>query len=213
VLIGPDALAGDLSVPPHARALVVFAQGGSSRRSPRNRQVAQALQEQSLATLLFDLLSEHDAADPSKVFDIELLGQRLVATIDWLDRRPALASLPVALFGASTGAAAALVAAAMRPGRVYAVVSLGGRLDLAASALAGVKAPTLLIVGSADTEALKPNRLALKELRGQAELITIPRATHLFEEPAALQRVTDLASGWFITHLPSSPTAKGASRA
>ncbi|HEX5685121.1 MAG TPA: alpha/beta family hydrolase [Ideonella sp.] len=214
VLIGPDALEGDLTIPQQPRALVVFAHGsGSSRRSPRNRQVAQALQEQSLATLLFDLLSTDEADDPSKVFDIESLGQRLVATIDWIDRRPALAALPLALFGASTGAAAALVAAAARPRRVYAVVSRGGRPDLAGSALAGVKAPTLLIVGGADTEVLKLNRLALKELRARAELSTIPRATHLFEEYGALQRVTDLASQWFIAHLPPSPTAKGASHA
>lgn len=202
VLIGPLALEGDLTLPAQPRALVVFAHGsGSTRRSPRNRLVAQALQERSLGTLLFDLLTRDEADDRAKVFDIELLGQRLIDTLDWLDRRPALASLPVGLFGASTGAAAALVAAAARPRRVFAVVSRGGRPDLAAQALPKVKAPTLLIVGGEDTEVLELNRQAMERLRAPAELAVVPGATHLFEEPGALQSVAAKAGQWFTTHL------------
>lgn len=202
VLIGPLALEGDLTLPAQPRALVVFAHGsGSTRRSPRNRLVAQALQERSLGTLLFDLLTRDEADDRAKVFDIELLGQRLIDTLDWLDRRPALASLPVGLFGASTGAAAALVAAAARPRRVFAVVSRGGRPDLAAQALPKVKAPTLLIVGGEDTEVLELNRQAMERLRAPAELAVVPGATHLFEEPGALQSVAAEAGQWFTTHL------------
>jgi putative phosphoribosyl transferase len=213
VLVGPGALEGDLALPPQARGLVVFAHGsGSTRRSPRNREVAQALQELSLGTLLFDLLTPDEAAERSLVFDIDLLGQRLVQTIEWIKRRPALASLPLGLFGASTGAAAALVAAAERPDRVAAVVSRGGRPDLAAGALRKVKAPTLLIVGGGDTEVLELNRAALKSMHETASLKLVPRATHLFEEPGALQRVTDLAAEWFTGHLLSEP-AKGARHA
>lgn len=202
VLIGPLALEGDLTLPAQPRALVVFAHGsGSTRRSPRNRLVAQALQERSLGTLLFDLLTRDEADDRAKVFDIELLGQRLIDTLDWLDRRPALASLPVGLFGASTGAAAALVAAAARPRRVFAVVSRGGRPDLAAQALPKVKAPTLLIVGGEDTEVLELNRQAMERLRAPAELAVVPGATHLFEEPGALQSVAAEAGQWFTTQL------------
>ena len=159
VLIGPQALEGELVLPPRAQAIIVFAHGsGSGRRSPRNLQVAHALNEQRLGTLLFDLLRPEEALDRDNVFDIELLGRRVTDAIEWLDRRPSLAALPLGLFGASTGAAAALVAAAARPERVFAVVSRGGRPDLAGNALPRVSAPTLLIVGGADTEVLGLNR-------------------------------------------------------
>ncbi|WP_414652281.1 dienelactone hydrolase family protein [Ideonella sp.] len=205
VQIGPQALDGDLIVPPQARGLVVFAHGsGSSRRSPRNQQVARALNDEDLATLLFDLLLPAEAEDRRNVFDIELLGQRIVEAIDWLDRRPALANLPLGLFGASTGAAAALFGAAERPKRVKAVVSRGGRPDLAKDALRRVTAPTLLIVGGADAEVLALNREALTQLRKPSELAVVPGATHLFEESGALERVTQLAGRWFTTHLAAA---------
>jgi len=204
VLIGPHALEGDLTLPPHARALVVFAHGsGSTRRSPRNREVAQCLQERGLGTLLFDLLTPQEAQDRANVFDIELLGQRMVEALDWLDRRPTLALLPVGLFGASTGAAAALAAAAARPERVFAVVSRGGRPDLAAGALPRVKAATLLIVGGADPQVLALNKRALQKLPRGAELAIVPGATHLFEEPGALEQVAALAAQWFANRLPA----------
>jgi pimeloyl-ACP methyl ester carboxylesterase len=209
VLIGPQSLDGDLALPPHLRALIVFAHGsGSTRRSPRNLQVAHALHEQQMGTLLFDLLRPEEALDRNNVFDIELLGRRVTDAIEWLDRRPSLAALPLALFGASTGAAAALVAAAARPERVFAVVSRGGRPDLAGNALALVSAPTLLIVGGADTEVLALNRRALKQLRAHCELAVVPSATHLFEERGALEQVTQWAGNWFIAHLPD-PMKRG----
>lgn len=202
VRVGPHALEADLELPSQPRGLIVFAHGsGSTRRSPRNLQVARALQAQGLGTLLFDLLTPEEAADRRNVFDIALLGERVVETLDWVERRPALAPLPLGLFGASTGAAAALVAAAARPGRVHAVVSRGGRPDLAADALPGVQAPTLLIVGGADTEVLALNRQALQRLTRDAELAVVPRATHLFEESGALEKVTALAVAWFARHL------------
>ncbi len=210
VQIGPQALEGDLILPPQARGLVVFAHGsGSSRRSPRNQQVAHELNDLDLATLLFDLLLPHEAEDRRNVFDIELLGQRVVEVVDWLDRRPALAALPLGLFGASTGAAAALVAAAQRPRRVRAVVSRGGRPDLAKDALRRVAAPTLLIVGGADTEVLALNREALAQLRKPSELAVVPGATHLFEEAGALERVTQQAGRWFTTHLATARREAG----
>ena len=206
VLIGPQALEGDLVLPPRAQALIVFAHGsGSGRRSPRNLQVAHALNEQRLGTLLFDLLQPEEALDRDNVFDIELLGRRVTDAIEWLERRPSLAALPLGLFGASTGAAAALVAAAARPERVFAVVSRGGRPDLAGNALPRVGAPTLLIVGGADTEVLVLNRRALSQLTDQSELAVVPGATHLFEERGALERVMQLAGNWFIAHLPEHP--------
>ena len=208
VLIGPQALEGDLVLPPRAQAIIVFAHGsGSGRRSPRNLQVAHALNEQRLGTLLFDLLRPEEALDRDNVFDIELLGRRVTDAIEWLDRRPSLAALPLGLFGASTGAAAALVAAAARPERVFAVVSRGGRPDLAGNALPRVSAPTLLIVGGADTEVLVLNRRALSQLTDQSELAVVPGATHLFEERGALERVTELAGSWFIAHLPDNPSS------
>ena len=207
VLIGPQALKGELVLPPRAHALIVFAHGsGSSRRSPRNLQVAHALNEQRLGTLLFDLLRPEEALDRANVFDIELLGRRVTDVIEWLERRPSLAALPLGLFGASTGAstgaAAALVAAAARPQRVFAVVSRGGRPDLAGDTLPRVGAPTLLIVGGADTEVLALNQHTLSQLTDQSELAVVPGATHLFEERGALERVTQLAGNWFSAHLP-----------
>ena len=205
VLIGPQALEGDLILPPRARAIIVFAHGsGSGRRSPRNLQVAHALNEQPLGTLLFDLLRPEEALDRENVFDIELLGRRMTYAIEWLDRRPSLAALPLGLFGASTGAAAALVAAAARHERIFAVVSRGGRPDLASNALPRVGAPTRLIVGGADTEVLVLNRRALSQLTDQSKLAIVPGATHLFEERGALERVTQLAGSWFIAHLSNN---------
>ena len=203
VLVGPHALPGDLVLPEDAQALIVFVHGsGSSRYSPRNREVARRLQLQGLGTLAFDLLTPAEANERAKVFDIELLCNRVEQTFDWLDCRRALAALPVGLFGASTGAAAALSAAARRPERVFAIVSRGGRPDLAAALLPKVQAPTLLIVGGADTEVLKLNRKALKALSCEARLDVVPGATHLFEEAGALDKVTTLAADWFLQHRP-----------
>jgi putative phosphoribosyl transferase len=187
---------------------VVFAHGsGSTRSSPRNRFVAKVLQRQRLATLLFDLLGDDEAADRRHVFDIDLLSRRLIEVLDWLlDSGNAiradgdLGRRRVGLFGASTGAAAALQAAAKRPGRVSAVVSRGGRADLAAASLPHVQAPTLLIVGAADNEVLALNRNAMRELRCEKRLEIIPGATHLFEEPGALDAVAHLAGDWFVRH-------------
>lgn len=204
LLIGSLGLEGDLRMPENARALVVFAHGsGSSRRSPRNQQVAQALHDVGLGSLLFDLLLPQEATERAKVFDIGLLAHRVGESIDWLDHRPSLARLPLGLFGASTGAAAALVAAADRADRVRAVVSRGGRPDLAGAALSRVAAPTLLIVGGRDTEVLALNRQALQQMNTQSELSIVPGATHLFEEAGALEQVAELAARWFLLHLPS----------
>ncbi len=206
VLIPPRQLPGDLTVPAAARGLVVFAHGsGSSRQSPRNRAVAQALAEAGMATLLFDLLTEAEAEDRANVFDIELLAGRLVQTIDWARGEPRLAALPIGLFGASTGAAAALKAAALRPDAVAAVVSRGGRPDLAGEALAAVCAPTLLIVGGRDEPVLTWNRAAQRRLAGPSRLEVVPGATHLFEEPGAMAEVTRLAGLWFAERLGGSP--------
>jgi putative phosphoribosyl transferase len=202
VLIPPKQLPGDLTVPAAARGLVVFAHGsGSSRQSPRNRAVAQALAEAGMATLLFDLLTEAEAEDRANVFDIDLLAERLVQTIDWARTEPRLAALPMGLFGASTGAAAALKAAALRPDVVAAVVSRGGRPDLAGEALAEVTAPTLLIVGGRDEPVLTWNRAAQRRLAGPSRLEVVAGATHLFEEPGAMAEVTRLAGRWFAERL------------
>ncbi|MFF5253889.1 dienelactone hydrolase family protein [Streptomyces leeuwenhoekii] len=194
-------LAGDLAVPEPARAVVLFAHGsGSSRHSPRNRRVAEALCAAGLGTLLMDLLTEdeerRDVLTAEHRFDIPLLGHRLVAAIDWLESGPGTRGLPVALFGASTGAAAALVAAAERPGRVLTVVSRGGRPDLAGDALPAVRAPVLLIVGGRDEEVLRLNQEAARRLHAPHDLRIVPGATHLFEEPGALDRVADAARQW-----------------
>jgi putative phosphoribosyl transferase len=215
VRVGPRGLAGTLACPGGARGVVLFAHGsGSSRFSPRNRSVADALHRHRLATLLFDLLDDDEAQDRRRVFDIELLATRLREAIDWLasDDAPrlpgAIGRAGVGLFGASTGAAAALRAAAAQPDRVAAVVSRGGRADLAGDALTGVRAPTLLIVGGDDTEVLALNRAALAELRCEKRLEVIPGATHLFEEPGTLDAVARLAGAWFERHLgPATDTA------
>jgi putative phosphoribosyl transferase len=198
---GGHRLPGRLRIPAAARGVVLFAHGsGSSRLSPRNRQVAAALEDVDLATLLFDLLDDDEAADRRRVFDIPLLGRRLLAATERVATEPSAAGLPVGYFGASTGAAAALVAAAERPD-IRAVVSRGGRPDLAGSALARVHAATLLIVGGKDSEVLALNERALERLPGRKRLAVVPRATHLFEEPGAIEQVTELAVGWFTTHL------------
>ena len=195
-------LDGDLTLPDQARALVLFAHGsGSSRRSPRNRAVAEVLQAAGLATLLFDLLTpteeEIDLRTRALRFDIELLGRRLGAATDWADGQPELRSLPPAYFGASTGAAAALVAAAERPA-VRAIVTRGGRPDLAGERLPLVQAPTLLIVGGRDETVVDLNRQAAARLHAPAELEIVEGATHLFEEPGALEAVADLARDWIL---------------
>jgi dienelactone hydrolase len=199
-------LEGDLTVPADAHGIVVFAHGsGSGRFSPRNRAVANVLVQAGLATLLMDLLTPQEEAVDLRTrhlrFDVALLGRRVIATIDWLGADPAVGQLPVGCFGASTGAAAALIAAAERPQRVGAVVSRGGRPDLAGEALARVTAPTLLIVGGNDLDVLRLNQHALRMLAGEARLEIVPGATHLFEEPGALERVAVLARDWFLRHL------------
>jgi pimeloyl-ACP methyl ester carboxylesterase len=199
------SLPGSLSVPSGAAGIVLFAHGsGSSRLSPRNAQVAEALNEARLATLLFDLLSPGEARDRRNVFDVALLAERLAVATGWLETDPELCTLPLGYFGASTGAAAALWAAA-EEGGVAAVVSRGGRPDLAAPRLAGVRAPTLLIVGGRDEVVLELNRRALELLTCEAELRIVAGATHLFEEPGALEEVSTLAREWFASHLAGAP--------
>ncbi|WP_030543428.1 dienelactone hydrolase family protein [Streptomyces albus] len=200
---GEADLRGDLVSPEPTHGVVAFAHGsGSSRHSPRNQEVARVLQDAGLTTLLFDLLTEEegrlDAVTAELRFDIPLLGRRLVAAVDWLGRHPATAGLPVGLFGASTGAAAALIAAAERPERVRAVVSRGGRPDLAGPALPRVQAPVLLIVGGEDHEVLRMNRDAAERLGGSATVHVVPGATHLFEEPGTLEQAAAAAQGWFV---------------
>jgi dienelactone hydrolase len=197
---------GDVTVPAQQAPIVVFAHGtGSSRHSPRNRQVARRLEQGSLATVLVDLLTEQEEAVDLRSgrlrFDIDLLAGRLAATTRWLETQPDLAGLPVGYFGASTGAAAALVAAADAEQRVAAVVSRGGRPDLAGDGLDRVRAPTLLIVGGHDEVVLDLNRQAARRLRGVHRLEVVPGATHLFEEPGALEQVGELAAGWFVRWL------------
>jgi putative phosphoribosyl transferase len=199
-------LEGNLVIPQGARGIVLFAHGsGSSRHSPRNRRVAQTLNESGLATLLMDLLTmEEDEVDRytrEYRFDIELLATRLTGAIDWVGEQAQTQTLAVGCFGASTGAAAALIAAARRPEAVRAVVSRGGRPDLAGNALPEVRAPTLLIVGGADEPVITLNRQALAELRCEKTLEIVPGATHLFEEPGTLDEVSRLAAAWFQRHL------------
>lgn len=204
VRVGSWSLPGFLAVPENSRALVVFAHGsGSSRLSPRNRQVAEALNRAGMATLLFDLLSPAEEAvhNRAKVFDINLLAERLNNAVNWADENWAAHSKPIGLFGASTGAAAALVTAARMDGRIGAVVSRGGRPDLAGDALESVKAPTLLIVGGADLEVLDLNRYAQNRIPGTCRLEIVAGATHLFPEPGAMEIVIDLASAWFDRYL------------
>jgi len=200
--IPPLMLAGTLSVPKAAKGLVVFAHGsGSSRLSPRNNAVAEALNAAGFGTLLFDLLLPDEDDDRRNVFNVPMLGGRLVNAVAWIENDPALAKLPLGLFGASTGAAAALVAAARLGDKVGAVVSRGGRPDLAGAALSLVRAPTLLIVGGADDVVLELNEDALAKLKAPKALRIVPDATHLFEEPGALEAVTRNAAEWFSLHL------------
>jgi putative phosphoribosyl transferase len=203
-------LAGDLAVPPTARGVVLFAHGsGSGRHSPRNRQVAAALQEAGYATLLMDLLTEAeeevDARTRELRFDIGLLAGRLTDAADWLRRAEGTAGLPLATFGASTGAAAALVTAADRPDAVRAVISRGGRPDLAGDALHRVRAPTLLVVGGADAQVLQLNRSAAGRLHVEHEVVVVPGATHLFAEPGALEQVVGATVAWLRRRLPHPP--------
>jgi dienelactone hydrolase len=205
-------LEGTLDVPPSARGAVLFAHGsGSSRFSSRNRYVAHVLREAGLATLLLDLLSsaeeQVDLVTRHLRFDIPLLASRLVNAIDWLGTNDSTADLPVGLFGASTGGGAALVAAAARPKRVSAVVSRGGRPDLAGAALPDVQAPTLLLVGECDEVVIDLNEKARAQMTAPVELVIIPGATHLFEEPGTLEQVAMHAREWFVRHLAhASPT-------
>jgi pimeloyl-ACP methyl ester carboxylesterase len=204
-------LPGSLVVPSDPSGVVVFAHGsGSSRLSPRNRLVASRLNNARLGTLLFDLLTNEEALDRRNVFDIELLSERLALANGWLGQQPPTCSLPVGYFGASTGAAAALRAATSLGASVKAVVSRGGRPDLAAEHLADVVAPTLLIVGGADDLVLELNRRALAQLRCEAELHVVPGAGHLFDEPGALEAVAEYAAAWFTRFLggPGTPRRK-----
>ena len=195
-------LDGELEVPARAKGLVIFAHGtGSGRLSPRNIMVAQRLRVHSLATLLVDLLSEDEEQDAEKRFDIDLLTERLTAVTDWARHDQLTGSLSFGYFGASTGAAAALTAAAYSDGDISAIVSRGGRVDLAGVPLKDVAVPTLLIVGQNDFGVLEVNEEAFLRLNGKKELSVIPRATHLFEEPGALERVAILAAEWFNEYL------------
>jgi putative phosphoribosyl transferase len=202
VEVGPLRLPGILRIPDAARALIVFVHGsGSSRLSPRNTAVAEALNGHGMATLLFDLLSPSEERDRANVFDIALLADRLVEAVHWVDREPDIARLPLGLFGASTGAAAALVAAARLGARVGAVVSRGGRPDLATDALGYVSAPTLLVIGGRDHGVIELNEQAFARLRAPKALEIVPGATHLFPEPGAMDAVIALAARWFALHL------------
>lgn len=212
--VGPLVLEGDLVVPENAGGLVLFAHGsGSSRRSPRNRYVASTLHEGSLATLLFDLLTEEeeqvDRVTAHLRFDVELLGERLAAATDWIGTHREVGALAKGYFGSSTGAAAALIAAARDDADVGAVVSRGGRPDLALPVLHRVRAPTLFIVGGFDFEVIRLNEQAYAELPGDKRLEIVPRATHLFEEPGTLESAAALARGWFERHLVLPGSGRG----
>ena len=204
--LGRVTLDADLEVPGNAAGLVIFAHGsGSGRFSRRNRAVAQALQRDGFGTLLLDLLTEQEEAADARTaeyrFDIPLLGRRVVGAADWTRSRDEVGALPLVFFGASTGAAAALIAAAARPAITGAVISRGGRADLADDVLERVRAPTLLIVGGADGPVLELNRYAMRRMRAPVTLEIVPGATHLFEEPGALDEVARLASAWCRRHL------------
>jgi pimeloyl-ACP methyl ester carboxylesterase len=206
VPIRGQSLSGDLGMPPEPHGIVLFAHGsGSSRRSPRNQFVARTLERRNLATLLIDLLTpEEELVDERTAeyrFDIPMLASRLVTIVDWLRQRRDTGLLPIGLFGASTGGGAALIAAADRPREIAAVVSRGGRPDLAGAALAKVTAPTLLVVGGFDTPVIRMNRDAAEQMHGEVKLEIVPGATHLFEEPGTLERVAELAGMWFERHL------------
>jgi putative phosphoribosyl transferase len=207
IQLGNATLGGSLTVPDQAAGLVLFAHGsGSSRHSPRNRYVAEILQRAHLGTLLMDLLThDEELVDQSTRqyrFDIGLLSTRLTSAIDWLAANPTTRDLPIGLFGASTGAAAALRTAAARPDRVFAVVSRGGRPDLAGDALPLVTAPTLLIVGSRDTQVIALNEEAMRQMHATCEMVLVPGATHLIEEPGTLDQAANLARDWFSQYVP-----------
>ncbi len=214
------SLAGALGLPARPLGVVLFAHGsGSSRLSPRNRAVAATLREAGLATLLMDLLTPAeeriDARTAELRFDVKLLATRLAGAVEWLAEHPHTRALDIGMFGASTGAAAALMAAVERPANVRAVVSRGGRPDLAGAALSQVRASTLLIVGGADVPVIAMNRDALAKLRTEKKLEIVPGATHLFEEPGALDRVASRARDWFLRYLPataSTPDDDGANQ-
>jgi putative phosphoribosyl transferase len=206
---GPVTLNGDLARPVGGEGIVLFAHGsGSSRHSPRNRYVASVLREAGLATLLMDLLTKDEESLDERTghlrFDIDLLAERLVSATDWIASEPASRQLAIGYFGASTGAAAALVAAAQRPDLVRAIVSRGGRPDLASGVLPRVNAPTLLIVGGRDVPVIDMNREAMAQMRGDVELEIVPGASHLFEEPGTLEVVARLARDWLARHLKRS---------
>lgn len=210
---GPVVLEGDLIIPDKAIGLVLFVHGsGSSRHSRRNQVVARKLNEAALATLLFDLLTpEEESIDMYTAehrFNISLLAERLVHATNWATRQKQTQELRIGYFGSSTGGGAALVAAAKLPDKVSAVVSRGGRPDLAGEALAKVQAPTLLIVGGEDDVVIELNKQAMKRMRCEVKLEIIPGATHLFEEPGGLEQVARLASDWFVHHIAMKPTSK-----
>ncbi len=202
VPVDGTTLNADLAIPVEAHGIVLFAHGsGSSRHSPRNQFVARVLQQSDFGTLLMDLLTEKEEAVDNQTremrFDIKLLARRLTATVDWLATQPSFQKLPIGVFGASTGAAAALVTAADRPHLVKSVVSRGGRPDLAGDALPRVQAPTLMIVGGYDDAVQELNEQARSKMKSEAKIRIVPRANHLFEEPGALSQVADFAAGWF----------------
>jgi putative phosphoribosyl transferase len=214
IAIGPISLEGNLVIPEGCKGIVLFAHGsGSSRHSPRNQYVARVLRAAGVATLLIDLLTEEEETIDTRTrhlrFDINLLATRLVGATDWLEQTPGTRGLRIGYFGASTGAGAALAAASVRPHLIGAVVSRGGRPDLAGPALARVQAPTLLIVGGNDQQVIDLNREALRQLHApQKELMIVPGATHLFEEPGALEQVAELAADWFVSYLDGKPVAQ-----
>ncbi|MFI5015177.1 MAG: dienelactone hydrolase family protein [Hyphomicrobiales bacterium] len=208
VRIAPVGLGGTLRIPREAHAVVAFAHGsGSSRLSPRNMAVADGLNTQGFATLLFDLLTSEEEADRANVFNIALLAERLVDAVHWLDRDARAGGSALGLFGASTGAAAALVAASRLGDRVGAIVSRGGRPDLAGAALDQIRSPTLLIVGGADHGVIELNEQALRRLKGPKALEIVPGASHLFPEPGALEAVIGRAGLWFARYLAAAPPA------
>jgi putative phosphoribosyl transferase len=209
IAVGRRKLEGMLNAPHEASGIVLFAHGsGSGRFSPRNQYVARVLQHSGIATLLFDLLDEEEADDRSKVFDVALLAERLEGAAEWVQKQDELEGFPLGYFGASTGAAAALVAAACQGESIGAVVSRGGRPDLAKEALPLVTAPTLLIVGSNDEPVVELNQRALAKLRCTKELTVVPGATHPFVEPGALEHVAQLASEWFLKHLQARTSSQ-----
>ena len=202
VTVGPAQLPGLLTLPQNPRGLVIFAHGsGSSRLSPRNAYAAKFLQNHGFATLLFDLLTEGESRDRRNVFDVPLLAERVTQAVDWTRTQSSLAPLSVGLFGASTGGGAAIAAAAQRPNDVKAVVSRGGRPDLAGAALEIINAPTLIIVGGEDGPVIGLNETAQAKMRCETALKIIPGASHLFEEPGTLAEALKAAAAWFVEHL------------